>query len=356
MGLLYTRTKIFHYRETLDLLPLDSGVIPAPINIRIKPTNACNHNCRYCAYRAENLQLGQDMLLQDSIPREKMLEIIDDLAEMGVSAVTFSGGGEPFCYPYLLETVERLIDKNIKFASLTNGARLHGPVADLFASHATWLRVSMDGWDDVSYSDYRGCPAGEFSRIIANMENFKKLGGPCYLGVSMVVDKQNCHHIYKLIQRLKTIGVNSVKVSPCIVSNSSFENNEYHKQIFTTVKDQTAKAIMDFGDASFEIFDSFHTQLESFAKEYQWCPHLQINPVIGADQNVYSCRDKAYNLDDGLLGSISDCRFKDFWQTDKKRFFRINPSRVCNHHCVADTTNRLMLEYLAADPEHLAFI
>jgi len=356
MGLLYTRMKIFHFKEKLESLPRESNLILPPLHVRIKPTNACNHNCWYCAYRAESLQLGQDMNLQDSIPREKMLELVDDLAEMGVRAVTFSGGGDPFCYPHLLEAVERLTEKKIRFAALTNGSCLAGPLAVAFANHATWLRISMDGWDDASYSEYRGCPEGEFSRILANMEAFRKIGGPCYLGVCLVVDNRNCGHIYELIRRLHCAGVNSVKVSPCIVSNNSAENNAYHQPIFTTVKEQTARAIAEWGGQGLEIFDSYHTQLETFAKSYHWCPYLQICPVIGADMNVYSCHDKAYNLKDGLLGSISETGFKELWAADINRFHRIDPAVVCNHHCVADASNLQILEYLEADPQHLDFV
>lgn len=356
MGRLYTRTKIFHFKEKLDSLPRESGIILPPLHVRIKPTNACNHNCRYCAYRSDSLQLGQDMNPQDSIPRKKMLEIIDDLAEMKVRAVTFSGGGDPFCYPHLLEAAERLAEKTISFAALTNGSKLYGRLAEEFAFHATWLRISMDGWDDSSYTAYRGCPEGEFSRIMANMEAFCRLGGACHLGVGLVVDNQNGGEIYELIRRLQETGVNSVKVSPCIVSNSGEENNAYHHPIFSMVKEQTAKAVSDFNKPGFEIFDSYHLQLDTFFKEYHWCPYLQITPVIGADQNIYSCHDKAYNVNTGLLGSISDISFSKFWYEDQNRFFRIDPSLVCNHHCVIDSSNRQIHEYLDADIKHLDFV
>ena len=36
------------------------------------------------------------MVARDFIPKAKMMEIIDDLVDMGVKAVTFSGGGDPF--------------------------------------------------------------------------------------------------------------------------------------------------------------------------------------------------------------------------------------------------------------------
>lgn len=356
MGLLYSRMKIFHFKEKLESLSRDSELILPPLHVRIKPTNVCNHNCSYCAYRTENLQLGQSMNLKDFIPREKMLEVVDDLAVMGVRAVTFSGGGDPLCYPYLTETVERLAETKIRFAALTNGSRLTGQIAELFARHATWLRISMDGWDDGSYMKYRGCPDGEFRRIMSNMEAFKKIGGNCYLGVGLVVDQDNCSHIYNMIRRLQEAGVDSVKVAPCIISNDSAENNVYHQPIFTTVKEQTARAISEFSSKTFEIFDSYHTQLDSFAKSYHWCPYLQIRPVIGADLNVYACHDKAYNLKDGLLGSIRDTGFNELWTSDKGRFYAIDPAKVCNHHCVADSSNHQIFEYLETDLEHLDFV
>lgn len=348
--------KIFHFKEKLDSLPKENNVILAPLHIRIKPTNVCNHNCYYCAYRVDNLQLGKDMVTGDYIPKEKMLEIIEDLQDMKVRAVTFSGGGEPFCYPYLLDTIKHLMKAGIKFAALTNGALLNRELAEIFAKNATWLRISIDGWDDESYTLYRRVPKGEFTKIMRNIQQFKKLNGKCYLGISLIVDKKNADHIFNFIKRLKNLGVDSIKVSPCIISNSAEENNEYHKPIFTKVKDQTAKAINKLMDNSFEIFDAYHEIDEKFKKDYTWCSYLQILPVIGADLNIYPCQDKAYNLKEGLIGSIKNQRFKDFWFSDKNNFFKINPSVHCNHHCVANSKNKLILDYLNTDKEHLEFV
>jgi len=356
MGLLYSKMKIFHFKEKVDSLPENSAQILPPLQIRIKPTNACAHNCWYCAYRAENIQLGKDMVHRDYIPKEKMMEILSDMAEMGVKTVTFSGGGDPFYYPYFLETVQRLSETPVKFAALTNGARLQGEIASLFATHGTWLRISMDGWDDESYSACRRVPKGEFTKVMNNIEAFKKLGGRCYLGISLIVDDKNFLHIFDMIKKLKGLGIDSVKISPCIVGNTQKENNEYHKPIFKYVKDHVRRAVEEFTDPQFEIFDSYHEQLETFGKKYDWCPYIQIVPVIGADLNVYSCHDKAYNLEEGLIGSIRDQRLIDFWFSDKTNFFRINPSMHCNHHCMVHDRNRLLIEYLDVNKEHLEFV
>lgn len=353
---IYTQLKVLHFKEKIESLPRDNPEILPPVHVRVKPTNVCNHSCRYCAYRAKDLQLGKDMDVKDALPREKMLEIVDDFISMGVKAVTFSGGGEPFCYPHLTEAAQRLAHAGIAIASLTNGGRLAGEAAEVFARNGVWVRVSMDGWDNESYARYRGVSEREFGRVLKNMADFKDLGGPCRLGVSYIVDRDNAGHVHEMVGRLRDVGVDSVKLAPCIIANSGAENNAYHQPVYDTVKEQAGRAIEDFQGENFEVFDSYHLLEDKFTKAYDWCPFLQILPVVGADQNVYSCQDKAYNLDCGLLGGIKGMSFKQFWMQGKKKFFSINPALHCNHHCVANNKNRLVLEYLSADPVHLPFV
>ena len=83
MGNLYTKLKVFHYQDKVDSLPATVERILAPVHIRIKPTNICNHRCWYCAYKAEGLQLGKDMVVKDTIPEAKILEIVEDIVSMG---------------------------------------------------------------------------------------------------------------------------------------------------------------------------------------------------------------------------------------------------------------------------------
>lgn len=356
MGRVYSSYKVFNYSDKIASLPKTENSVMPPLHVRIKPINMCNHRCSYCAYRGADLQLGQDMQERDVIPGDKMIEIIDDIIEMGVKAVTFSGGGEPLLYPFLADVLEKLADSPVRFATLTNGARLNGKLAELFAYHGTWVRVSMDGWDDRSYTTYRSASDREYSKIVNNMKAFKHYDGPCILGVSLIVDHNNAEHVFEFIKAMADIGVDSVKISPCIVSNEGSANNDYHKPIFNKVKDQILRAQSKISNPQFEIFDAYHELDEKFDKAYDWCPYCQILPVIGADMNVYTCQDKAYNLNSGRLGSIADQRFKSFWFNGKEKFFSINPSIHCHHHCVANNKNSMLYDYLNSDPIHMGFV
>ena len=351
----YSNLKIFHYQEKLDSLPKNNSEILPPVHIRIKPTNVCNHNCWYCAYKVDHLQLGQDMIERDYIPEDKMMEIIEDCKEMGVKALTFSGGGEPFVYRYFLQTIKKIVEYGISFAALTNGSKLKGEIAELFALHGTWLRVSIDGFDDQSYADYRDIKEGEFSKLLENMKNFVNIPNrKCNLGVSFIIDDKNYTQIYEFTKLMKEIGVDSIKLSGCVIANEGYKNNEYHKPFYEEAKALSQKAKLELEDENFEVFESYHLLEEKFDKDYKWCPYAQINPVIGADLNVYPCHDKAYNLDNGLVGSIKDVSFKDFWLNDKDKFFKINPSCHCDNHCVVNDKNKMILDYLNAD--HLGFV
>lgn len=354
----YSSYKIFHFKDKLESLEKTNETIKAPTHIRIKPTNVCNHKCWYCSYQSlDEIQLGKDMSIQDMIPKDKMHQIIDDCIEMKVNAITFSGGGEPFIYPHFLEILQKLSQSDIEFASLTNGSRIDGEVAEIFAKYGTWLRVSIDGWDDESYAKYRSTKHGEFTKVIENMKSFAQIEGrTCNLGVSFIIDNQNYREIYKFSKLMKEIGVDSIKLAPCVIGNDGVENNKYHTPIYEEAKALSIQVKEELEDDSFEVFDSYHLLEDKFEKDYHWCPYTQINPVIGADMHVYTCHDKAYNLDTGSLGSIKDISFKELWMNDKDKFYNVNPAKHCNHHCAVNEKNKMILEYLSIDTDHLGFV
>jgi len=354
-GQLYSHLKFVNFHDRLQALR--QGRLAAPVHVRIKPINHCNHNCWYCAYRFDALQLGQDMVEQDLLPEAKMFEIVDDLVDMGVKAVTFSGGGEPLIYKKLPEVIERLAAGGIKVAALTNGSALSGRVAEAFARHGTWLRISIDSWDDASYAAARQIREGEFTRVIDNIRAFTSSGSKCVLGISFIVTKDNYSHIPEVCALFKRVGINHVSLSGVVVNNSGAANNAYHAPFYQQAAENIALVQRTLVDQSFTVVNYYHETETRFDKPYTFCPFQQYQTVIGADAMVYSCHDKAYTSR-GALGSIRERSFKDFWFSDECRdkVWAINPSIDCQHHCVAHQRNLMLTELLALDPDHLAFV
>ena len=356
MSTVYNTIKLFHHHDKLaDLI---SGDVSAPVHIRLKPTNHCNHNCWYCCYRNENLYLSERCDIKDMIPQEKMREIVADFVEMGVKAVTFSGGGEPLIYPHIVETIESLLSGNIQVATLTNGSRLKDAVGQILARGATWVRISMDAANEETYAKNRRVSNNEFPRILKNIEAFAKAKhAGCELGINYIVTKENYSDTYSFIKQMKDLGANHVKISECVVSTEGAENNIYHDHYFNQVKEQIGKAAENLDDSSFKVIDKFHDFDDKFDKSHTSCPYLQFCTIVAADQNIYTCHDKAYT-DSGLLGSISEARFKTVWESEALQSLmkKLDPSRDCRHHCAVQGQNLLLLDYIRAHKLHRNFV
>lgn len=359
MGTYYTNSKIFHFPE--QLAAVARGENPGPIHIRLKPTNRCNHRCHYCCYRNPDLYLGQLMAEADQIPQAKMAELVRDFIRLGVRAVTFSGGGEPLCYPHIAETIRSLAAAGIKVAMLSNGGLLQGEVAELLAREAVWLRVSMDAADREGYAASRGVRLDEFDRVCANLRAFAALPGRrCVLGLNLIVTQANSGRILEFLRLTRDLGVDHVKVSGVVVSTKPEENDAYHAPIYELVRQQLDAALATLVDQRFAIIDLFHeprSRQEIFSKGYHWCPMSRFLVVIGADQGLYTCQDKAYT-ESGLIGSFKETDLFRLWHSPETaaRLHGLDPSQACLHHCVAHHKNLMLHDYFGADPGHLEFV
>lgn len=331
--------------------------ITAPLYVRIKPTNKCNHNCFYCAYKNLKCDHSQRFNRSDEIPKNKMMEILKDFKEIGVRAVTYSGGGEPLIYPSIVDVIQKTAKYGIDLSMITNGQKLAGEKAELL-TQAKWVRVSLDVNDAETFSQVRGIRKEYFYELIGNIENFAKKKNPdCELGINCVVHKENANQIYTIVKFFKELGVNHIKLTPVWLGENSFE---YHAPIKDKAIEEISKAREDLQTENFAVYDTFEDDF-NFAsvgkRGYTRCPIMQIVSNIGADSTVYFCLDKSYS-NSGVLGSIKERSFRDLWfsKEAKKIFETFNPQQSCMHHCTADLKNMFILSALGCYGEHLNFI
>ena len=351
----YSDLKIFGYPEKIR--SFQEGRLTAPIYVRIKPTNRCNHGCRWCCYSDGTIRprdTGADDHLQskmhetmrehDEMPPEKAADLIDDLAAMGVKAVTFSGGGEPLLYSGICMLLERCLQLGLKYSAITNGHLLTGDRGSLL-SMASWVRVSIDYATPGQIERSRNIAASSFDRILANLRQFSKLAAlnACALGVNFIVTRENCDWLCAAAQQLKMAGVENVRFSPVYVAGF----REYHEPIRQHVEAQLA-LVQRLCDDRFSVNSTYDIDSPSkqTSRPFKLCRYLETVPVVGADLNVYACHNTAYS-EHGLLGSIKDRKFSEMWFAPETRvkMLALDPSRVCNHECAnhskVDLFNRL---------------
>lgn len=352
----YSNLKIFHHVDLLKKIGKEERV--APLYIRIKPTNVCNENCYYCHYKNSYLSLDE-YNPADYIPRDKMMEIIDDLRDMGVKAVTFSGGGEPLVYPYIAEAMQKLLDAGIDLSMITNGTLLQEENAHLLAQ-AKWVRLSIDSCKDDLYSKLRGVPKGTFNKLCKTIEAFSKQKlSSCELGINFVVTAENHRDVYEMARLMKSVGVNHVKFTP-LCSN---ETEAYHAPFKDQVMADIQKA-KELEDEHFRVIDLYTSDfnrvsqgIRIFDRAYEKCYIKEFICVIAANQKVYYCHDKAY-LKNGAVGSLKEQSFKELWYSDEttEKFKKFNAHQICNEHCVYDDRNILLNTFFSLDEKHINFI
>ena len=150
-------------------------------------TDACNLQCRYCAYG--DLYDDHDKREDKMLSAEKAIRLIDYLAEFWKSKINTSSqrkvyisfyGGEPLINMPFIETVVDYVEnklnctnRSFKF-SMTTNAILLDRYMDFLQKHEFYLLISLDGnKENTGYRvDKSGHPA--FERIVNNVDALQK--------------------------------------------------------------------------------------------------------------------------------------------------------------------------------------
>ena len=81
------------------------------------------------------------------------------------------------------------------------------------------------------------------------------------------------------------------------------------------ILDQIAKAKGDLNDSNFRVSESYTDDFGACGlsqRSYPVCFINQTVPVVGADQKIYDCHNRAYHAG-GEIGSIKDRSFTEVW-------------------------------------------
>lgn len=363
MGNPYSSLKIFHHKDALDALA--GREQRAPIYIRLKPTNFCNHHCAYCTYGSgdtyQKTENRDSIEHRDMIPWDKLQEIIADVGAMGVKALTFSGGGEPLTYPHIIEAVQQIKDYGIDLSLITNGQLLKGKIAESFYA-AKWVRISFDAPVASVYSSLRRIPEASFHKVCANIRSFaQNKDRDCVLGVNFVISKANCDYVYEAAALLKELGVDNVKFA-AVVENEP----HYHMGIKDKVIEQLHRVEKELAvsvgakEKEFRIVNNYENDWmdKNFTTQpFDKCYTCRLITIIAADQRVYLCHTRAYDSQ-AVVGDLHNQSFRVMWFSDatKKRLEELQPKRDCRNFCVYEERNRLIQSYFDTDMRHVNFI
>ena len=190
----------------------------APIKIFLDPSTQCPLSCLFCLSDSSK----QSTL---SISKEKILDYVQQIIDMGVLRVKV-GGGEPFVYPYFYDIVEKLHQAGIFVSCSTSGIlidKLTEAELKFFAENKVKISISIDG--DEQYHDKLRNKQGLFQKAVNAVKVLKKAQNNVELRATIANNSTSYEQIQflnDLSQNLKTkIRIRTVKPKGRAIKNKS---------------------------------------------------------------------------------------------------------------------------------------
>jgi MoaA/NifB/PqqE/SkfB family radical SAM enzyme len=127
---------------------------------------------------------------------KRLLELIDECADLGVFDLTLAGG-EPLLHPDILDIVSRATDQGIRVGLLTNGVLLDTDMLNELARRTNTrnflVQVSIDSVDPSINDITRGCT----DQVAQNIRNASDVG--IELQIACVLSKANIANAHEII-------------------------------------------------------------------------------------------------------------------------------------------------------------
>ncbi len=160
-----------------------------PYMVMFETTLMCNMFCEYCIFGEE----GKFNDLQTRAQRDRIFRRIDEFCEMGVFALSFSGG-EPLLNPNTSSYIAYAADKGMWTSMPTNGLLIKKYAEGI--ARLDMLEVSIDSLNPKRFAKRRGLDG--LPRILDNLEFVLKKRRPFTTQINAAVNLENLHDLPEL--------------------------------------------------------------------------------------------------------------------------------------------------------------
>jgi len=279
-----------HIEKVSHLLNRDKTIITAEIDM----TNSCNQKCPKCTGFKEE---------QVSISYEEAVDYIDQLNEMDVKGIVFTGGGEPLCNVSTVDVIEYAKHRGLDVGIITNGLDMYGPTYDSLIINCTWVRISLDAGTPEMYKITHGMEKNHFEKVIENIKGLVEHKGSNKsptIGTAFLTGEETVKDMYNFAKLSKSLGVDYAQFRPF-----HWDKTDVSKEL------QKCKSLEtdDFKImASVQKYQFFKNK---DVRPYDVCRGANFRTVIAADSKVYVCFDGDTKIIINNKGNIKCLPFRE---------------------------------------------
>lgn len=325
---------------TKRLLAWDAGEKPGPFEIWIFPTNRCNLKCAICWQRWAEKEFG-GVDYKSEISDERLLDLIDEGAALGVHTWRIVGGGEPMIRGDLvIRLCERIRQLGMNGYIQSNGTKFTRDQIEAL------IRI---GWEHVTFS--LDGPSAEINDSIRSSHSFEKatrnLGifrdlkrqyNSTYPLISLcsVVTTRNADHLEEMVALACEYDCDSLEPISLVVLG------EYTEQLRLT--DEQQQHLQDNITGARQMGQACGVRVASYVSEFPMNNWPQCAPIVSRNPDAIEnavCFEPWLSMtilaENGMCGPCSP-----FWDRESDSIRNMTLKEVWEGPYMQDVRRRLL--------------
>jgi radical SAM protein with 4Fe4S-binding SPASM domain len=300
-----------------------------PYFVEIRPTNACQLNCVGCWNYSPYLKIPKTLeWKKQHLSLETYQKLINDLLDLNVKQIVFSGGGDPLAHPEICEFIK--IAKKAGFnVGIISNLLLVKDVKSLADSGLDWVIANFSAGSPEVYKAYHpNQPIESFDKLLQIIDQLVEkqvhIDLNCVLCRFNYRDIDNMIYIaakttklisFKILTGSETIGTDRVILRPDQIQELK-QNLPKHQKLaeelnvthnfnmFNQALKGDFNGQMHFPIHKISCYAGYYTSLVEADGNISVCCHA--NGVSAFTQEHYS-----------TLGNINEMSFKDIWNSSQ---------------------------------------
>ncbi len=305
-----------------------------PVDVSIELTHHCNFRCRHCYI--------PDFSAPDRLSTERLLTLLEELAEVGTLFLTLTGG-ELFLRRDWLTVARRARELGFALRLFSNGTLIDGEVADQIAALPAAVEISLYSMDPATFEEITR-HRGSFKKTLLGIELLRERDVEVLLKTPMMI--HNYRHLDAIAAYAQKVGA-GFHPSPTIMARKDGDLTPLGVRV------PQEELMPHFGGPHLGC----HVPPEAGQRNIPEDGKSGDGPLCAAANrycNITSSGDvMACNILPGSGGNLRECSFRDVWESspwlNKVRSIRASDLHTCKSCSRLSYCGRCHAQALAED-------
>ena len=292
----------FAHHSSLSSSYLEPELVPfAPESVHLQLNNVCNLRCPSCYV---SLQMGDD----GSLPVERWMTLVDELADMGISQLAL-GGGEPLMSHHFVAIVQHSRRRGLLPNVTTNGHLLTERLVTRIRGLIGEVRLSFNDGLSVDW-----CLLTEKAALL-------KAWGMRF-GYNVIVTRRNIGQLEEILRELIALhpySITLIRPKPAPHNEQWYAANALSAQDSILLAEQLRRLEPLFADTLLTVDCAFSylfynlPDAELALRGVAGCAMKERFVVVAWNGDVYPCSHM--HGKEFKMGNVMEQRFRAIWET-----------------------------------------